>query len=244
MKRTIIVFAMVVGLIAALAAPASATKPGTDEDLIDGHKILICHATRSLSNPYVVIEIDIAAWNDPSDDKNHGDHHTSTKDGITWSDKLANEDGTCGDVPEPPPEYCNGLEAEQVILFDRFMQNVDGQRKADVGVDIAAGRYEVILGSYDPNHDPETTDGFRQLDERWRVVFNGDTSGWSDDLDPGTKSDAWNVGTVSISDTTTVELQHWNLVNTEPTVADDAVDGVWNSVHAVCIGLTRLGGGD
>jgi hypothetical protein len=240
MRRVLIVLAMVVGLIGALAVPASATKPGTDEDLIDGHKILICHATRSLTNPYVVIEIDIAAWNDPSDDKNHGDHHTRTKDGITWSDKLANEDGTCDDVPEPEPEYCNGVEVETLLKFDRFMQNVDGERTATVtGLDIPEGMYKVVLGSYDPNHAPELTDAWRQLNEQWRVVFNGDTSGWSGDLAPNDYEDAWSVGTVDINRTMSITLQHWNFVYPETSFYDEPnTDFVWNSIHAECIGLT------
>jgi hypothetical protein len=42
-------------------APAMATKPGTsDEAAVAGHKVTICHATNSASNPFVVITIDVA----------------------------------------------------------------------------------------------------------------------------------------------------------------------------------------
>ena len=101
-KRLLIALAAITALVAALAVPAGATKPDPGSGLEDGHKITICHATRSLSNPYVEITIDIAAWNDPSDDKNHGDHHTRTKDGVTWHDEILT-DGECPAVPPPPP---------------------------------------------------------------------------------------------------------------------------------------------
>jgi hypothetical protein len=42
-------------------APAMATKPGTsDEAAVAGHKVTICHATNSASNPFVVMTIDEA----------------------------------------------------------------------------------------------------------------------------------------------------------------------------------------
>ena len=93
-------------LIGAISAPASATQPGTDPDLVDGHKIWICHATRSLSNPYVKILIDIAAWDIENPDSNdHGPlHHLRTKGGITWGDyALESADDTCS-LPPPPDE--------------------------------------------------------------------------------------------------------------------------------------------
>ena len=44
-------------LIAALAAPAWATPP----DSAGNHKVIVCHATSSESNPYVQIEVDLAS---------------------------------------------------------------------------------------------------------------------------------------------------------------------------------------
>ncbi len=43
------------GAVGACASIASATKPDP------GHKVTICHATASASNPYVVISVDIAS---------------------------------------------------------------------------------------------------------------------------------------------------------------------------------------
>jgi len=80
-------------LVAVFAFPAFATKPDAESGLESGHKITICHATRSLSNPYVEITIDIAAWDvaDP-DNNDHGPvHHERTKDGITWGDYVLDD---------------------------------------------------------------------------------------------------------------------------------------------------------
>ncbi len=61
--------------IAMLVAPAAAT-PSEDGD----HKVLICHVTNSGTNPYVVIEVDFAAFDGEGDD----DHtqHVSTTTGL------------------------------------------------------------------------------------------------------------------------------------------------------------------
>jgi hypothetical protein len=75
---------------------ALATKPGTVPDAIDGHKITICHATNSATNPYVVITIDVAAWN-PGDDNGHSpENHVNAKTGD--QDKVWNEDTGCDEA--------------------------------------------------------------------------------------------------------------------------------------------------
>ncbi len=75
----------VMALIGGLAIPALATNSVPDS----GHKITICHATRSLANPYVKLTIDVAAWTiDDPDVSDHGPHHTRVKDGVTWSDYV------------------------------------------------------------------------------------------------------------------------------------------------------------
>jgi hypothetical protein len=43
--RKLALLAVLVMVFTAIAVPASATKPGTDPELEDGHKIWICHAT-------------------------------------------------------------------------------------------------------------------------------------------------------------------------------------------------------
>ncbi|MDP9494312.1 MAG: hypothetical protein M3P87_03640 [Actinomycetota bacterium] len=82
MRRRKIAFATTtVVLVLSIMAPALATKPGTNPDLIDGHKITICHVTNSATNPYVVITIDIAAWDNEGDERHSPDHHVNRKTG-------------------------------------------------------------------------------------------------------------------------------------------------------------------
>jgi len=52
--RLAVVLLVVLGVVGACASLASATKPDPD------HKVTICHATASATNPYVVITVDIA----------------------------------------------------------------------------------------------------------------------------------------------------------------------------------------
>ncbi len=100
MKRVIMAGLLAVGLMVAVVGVAGAT-----ESPVDDHKITICHATASLSNPYVEITIDLSAWNDPTDPKHHGDHHTRTKRGVTWSDYVLEEGQECSlNPPSDPPD--------------------------------------------------------------------------------------------------------------------------------------------
>ena len=73
-------------LAAGLAAlPATATP----KDAAGGHTVTICHVTNSASNPYVLITVDVAAFD--GEGKNDHTHHVS-KDGRV--DVLADE-GVC-----------------------------------------------------------------------------------------------------------------------------------------------------
>jgi len=64
-------FALVVASLAMTlllgVAPASATRP-------TGHKVTICHATNSVTNPYVEINVDIASAGFPDDGSGHDGH--------------------------------------------------------------------------------------------------------------------------------------------------------------------------
>ena len=182
-----VALAMLVGVI---ASPASATKPGPDSDLVSGHKIWICHTTRSLSNPYVKILIDIAAWDveDP-DDNDHGpEHHLREKNGIVWGDyALENADAECTlDVPPPPPpppplECPDGSEADYVVTFPGH-KLVPSFPTQTVVIDIPAGEYDVTLISGDYNRGTNRDGGpLVQQNERWRLLGSTPT-GYTNDL--------------------------------------------------------------
>jgi hypothetical protein len=256
MNRILVLFAGVVALIAALAVPAAATRPpAPGADPAEGHKITICHATRSLSNPYVEVEIDVAAWNDPSDPRHHGDHHTRTKDGITWKDYVLTE-GECSlpttttsstttTTTQPPRGSCAGVEADHVFTFSEFkLYNVTGHVTTTFAVDIDPGTYTVVLGSWDGDHGGPTGDQYNQLNERWRANFgSGVITGFTDDLGdtegalPG-DAVATDVGNVTIgSPVTILTAEHWSIANPTPLGLEN--DLSWrNSVIPSCVGLT------
>jgi len=106
-KRKLGLVAAVAMSVALVALPASATKPDPGSDLVLGHKIWVCHATSSLSNPYVKILIDQAAWNAADAGKGHSPQlHERNKKGVTWADyALDDPSEQCvignGD-PQPP----------------------------------------------------------------------------------------------------------------------------------------------
>lgn len=85
--------------VTALAAPlvvmpsASATPKNADGD----HQVTICHVTNSATNPFVVITVDVAAF----DGEGHNDHsqHVSNDGRV---DELY-IDGVCGGDPKPIP---------------------------------------------------------------------------------------------------------------------------------------------
>ena len=184
----VLALAMLVGVF---AAPASAKKPDPDADLVSGHKVWICHATRSLSNPYVKILIDIAAWDIEDPDSNdHGpEHHLREKDGIVWGDyALVNPDEECSlDIPPPPPPpppgaACpDGSAADYVVTFGGF-KLVPSHPLQTVAIDIPAGRYEVTLisGDYNRGSDHDGNPLF-QPNERWRLL-GATPSGYTNDL--------------------------------------------------------------
>lgn len=246
MYRLLILLAAITVLVAALAAPAAATKPDPNSDLEDGHKITICHATRSLSNPFVEITIDIAAWNDPSDDKNHGDHHTRTKDNITWSDYELIDGEECGlDIPPPPPPpggSCAGVDVDWIADFTLtpnpsggwFSLTPTNPTMVSDPVTIPAGKYSVVLGTWDDSEGGED-----QPNEKWRADFgSGVKSSFSADLGYNEgrpdASDAVDSpgGIVELgSEVTSITAEHWSVEGDTSSI---------NSVNPRCVGLNEL----
>jgi hypothetical protein len=202
-------------LLVAMAAPAVASRaPAPGADPADGHTITICHATRSLSNPYVEITIDVAAWNDPSDPNHHGDNHTRTKNGVTWKDYILADGQEC--TLPPPPQVCPfaGTAADFVIDFGGVTKlYTTGDTTKTVAVAIPAGTYDVTLisGDYDRNDGPIAFPV--QPNERWRLL--GTTpSGYSNDLPDSPDPIVGQVTTglqVSFgTDITSATAQHWS----------------------------------
>ncbi len=215
-------------LVGLFAAPASATKPDPASDLVDGHKIWICHATRSLSNPYVKILIDIAAWDVEDPDSNdHGpEHHLREKDGFVWGDyALDDPDDECElDVPPPPPppppNVCpDGEYADYVVTFpgNKLVPRYPTQT---VSVDIPGGEYDVTLISGDYMRGGDSIRGpLFQPNERWRLLGSVPT-GYTDDL-VDTIADISGVVTDGLmvvfdDDVSSVTAEHWSVGTGDP----------------------------
>lgn len=238
MRRTAL-FAVVVMLVTAIAAPASATRPGTIPELEDGHKIWICHATRSLTNPYVKILIDIAAWDvDDPDSNDHGpQHHAREKDGVMWADyALESPDDECGleDPPERPRcEWAGNEEVDYVVVFPGGKLISSGPLTLSVAANIAAGTYDVTLVSSDVGRGSSGGAALVQHNEQWRLLGSVN-SGYTDDL-PDTVADIFGETTESSvtfnSDISTLTAEHWE-VGMSSTSPDSVVP------QAVC--LTRV----
>lgn len=217
---------MVVGLF---ASTASATKPDPASELVDGHKIWICHTTRSLSNPYVKILIDIAAWDIADPDSNdHGpEHHLREKDGVIWGDyALENPDDECTlDIPPPPPppppKQCpDGSLVDYVVTFPG-RKLVPSFPTQTVAAAIPAGTYDLILisGDYNRGSDRDGNPLF-QPNERWRLLGSS-PSGYSNDLPDTTTAISGDV-TSGLSVTfnsavTEVTAEHWAVANGDRT---------------------------
>jgi hypothetical protein len=60
--RRLLIFAAVVMMIMAMAAPASARSENAPD------KVTVCHVTHSVKNPVVVISVGNAAWHNGHDD--------------------------------------------------------------------------------------------------------------------------------------------------------------------------------
>ncbi len=85
--RRILAIGGAIALTAAVAVPAVASQP----DIDGSHKAYVCHATSSVTNPYVLIEVDVAAAGGPDAVMAHLDHAMNdvrTKGIYSWSDFI------------------------------------------------------------------------------------------------------------------------------------------------------------
>ena len=89
MRKLIAIAGSVALAGAGLAAPALAT-PGMNPD--GEHKYVVCHATSSDTNPYVVVVVDVAAAGVPKIVANHQMH-------VDEPNKTWNSDGTWMGTP-------------------------------------------------------------------------------------------------------------------------------------------------
>lgn len=89
-------------LAAAVGGSASATRP--DPDTGD-HKVTICHATNSGTNPYVMIEVDYAAV----DSAGGSDHMSHDWDGVVWYPGAKDEGVRWTDIIPPVDGVTPGL---------------------------------------------------------------------------------------------------------------------------------------
>jgi hypothetical protein len=216
-----LLFATLVVLVVAIAAPASAKRAETASVADGEHKITICHATRSLSNPYVKITIDRAAWNVDGPRAHSTEHHAREKDGVKWADyALDNPRDECViDPPPPPPErpVCEwtGDEVDHVIEFTKKTKLWYGAiTETTVRARIPAGTYEVILISSDIDRGTFQGGPYDQPNEQWRLLGTA-PSGYSDDLIDGIPDivdqvtrDLW----VTFShDVRSLTAEHWSV---------------------------------
>lgn len=89
-------------LAGAMSGSASATRP--DPDTGD-HKVTICHATNSGTNPYVLIEVDYAAV----DSAGGSDHMSHDWDGVVWYAGAKDEGVRWTDIIPPVEGVTPGL---------------------------------------------------------------------------------------------------------------------------------------
>lgn len=234
--RLVFVLALIVSAVTAL--PAAATKPPAPGAIPEeGHKITICHATSSLTNPYVEIDIDVAAWNDPTDPKHHGDHHTSTKNGVTWKDYVLAEGEECTLDTPPPTLSCGPFDVEYLFEFsgNLLISPSPVTELLDFPGTIPAGTYEVILRSFD---DHSSKGGQDQDFEQWRVLFRDGattvgTSGYIGDLPDADDFITQDVGNVTLSGGSTSLIAEHYVVGNGPT-------GYPESIVPLCVGLNPI----
>jgi len=151
--------------------------------------------------------------------------------------KLVLSDFSCNETPPPTPSSCDAAAPGDILvpinarLGDHDMYG-SLLFSASVSVNIAAGSYDLWLGSSDwahPQYDKHGNDV--QFREQWKAVFgNGGvvgTSGYTPDLPNDEKFHLYSMGTITLSgQATTLEAVHWIVAN-GPT-------GTPESIEAAC----------
>ncbi len=88
------------------ATPASATKPGDDGE----HKVYVCHATSSDTNPYVVIHVDVASTRYKGHLMHRDSPNKTWKDAGTWN-------GTQHSAGDSKRDFIEGMDFEGYPSF-------------------------------------------------------------------------------------------------------------------------------
>lgn len=99
------------GAMAAAASPPGTVKPGGSAPGAETHKVTICHATNSNTNPYVEITVDVASILNKN---GHSGHDTLA----VWSSTLKSSHAKWGDIIPPFSYLPSFSDSEEPESFD------------------------------------------------------------------------------------------------------------------------------